>query len=147
MAINSANYIKGQSLYKESCFLLKKGKLEHALIKLKESVDYGYPDALFQLGIGYYYGISVNKNIKYSIGLFTRAAEKNHEEAMYHLAEHYYNSNQKSKSKSLFIRLLKMDNKKAKYYCYLNGWNKDNRIDLRRAAFYNIERHNQTIII
>ena len=145
MDINTANYIKGKSLYKESCFLLNKGKLEDALIKLKGSVECNYPDALFQLAIGYYYGISVNKNIKYSIGLFTRAAEQNHEEAMYHLAEHYYNSNQKSKSKSLFIRLLKMDNKKAKYYCYLNGWNK--RIDLRRAAFYNIERHNQTIII
>ena len=27
MAINSANYIKGQSLYKESCFLTKENNL------------------------------------------------------------------------------------------------------------------------
>ena len=140
MNYNTIKKIKSNELYQHSCKLLEDHKKDDALYYLKEAAYLGNPDALFQLGIGYYYGIVVEKDIKYAIKLLKEASKNNNYEAMYIIAEYYYNTNKRILSKPLFVKLSKLGDKRAKYYCYLNGW--DNQIDMRKAAIYNIERKN-----
>ena len=54
---------------------------------------------------------------------------------IYNLAKNYYDSNKMIKSKELFTKLINNGDTRAKFYCYLNGWNRP--VDLRKAAHYN----------
>ena len=66
------NYFKGNNVPKDDA---------KAVRKLRQSVDYGYPQALYLLGKCHYEGKGVEQNIEVAMELLQQAADKGVEEA------------------------------------------------------------------
>jgi len=63
-------------------------------LRLRPAADAGNPNAIYELGLRYFYGTGVPADVDQAIGLFRKAADKNQPDAEYMLGVIYENEDQ-----------------------------------------------------
>jgi hypothetical protein len=61
-------------------------------LRLRAAADAGHPDAIYELGLSYFYGTGVPVDMDQAVGLFRKAADKNEPDAEYMLGVIYENA-------------------------------------------------------
>ena len=124
---------------------------EGAFRYFKESANEGYPPAITELGLCFYYGDGISKDEAHAFQLFSTAAELGDTEGLYYLGECYDfgRGTEKDILKAIecYTKAAEQGDRYAQFnlaFCYSEGYGVD--LDYEKAVYGMVNRLNKGLI-
>lgn len=113
-----------ESLTEKANHLYREGKFSEAMTYYRSAAEKGYAEAQLNLGVCYYYGRGVERNLPEAKKWFQAAAEQENSQAQYNLGLCYYEDGDYTKAAEWYRKAAEQGHDGAQALlavCYLNG--------------------------